>query len=155
MEAKKNNRLSVQTSIKAPIEKVWELWTNPEHIVKWNFASIDWHAPKANNELKKGGRFVFTMAAKDGSMSFDFSGIYTEVLKHKMIAYTMDDGRTARVLFASEGITTQITEQFDAETENTHELQVLGWQAILTNFRAYAESQNLSVIIGRKHLHLN
>lgn len=140
METNKKEIISVQVSVQAPVVIVWELWTDPKHICNWNFASDDWHAPKAVNDPKTGGRFVYTMAAKDGSMSFDFSGTYTQVIPHEVIAYTMDDGRIAKVQFMTEGQTTEIIEEFEAESVNSLELQEQGWQAILNNFKTYAES---------------
>lgn len=135
----KNNKITVQTSVAADINKVWSSWTLPEHITKWNFASDDWHCPAATNDLKAGGRFCATMAAKDGSMSFDFEGIYDEVIKHRKIAYSLSDGRQITVLFESEGDKTRVTETFDPENQNSMELQRAGWQSILDNFKAYTE----------------
>ncbi len=133
--------LTVDALINAPEEKVWELWTMPEHVMKWNNASDDWHTPAATNDLRKGGRFSYTMAAKDGSFSFDFGGVYDTVKKNQTIAYTMDDGRKAEVTFTKKGETTKVTEVFEAENENPIELQKGGWQAILNNFKKYAEAQ--------------
>ncbi len=131
--------ITVKTKVNAPAEKVWELWSKPEHIVKWNAASDDWHTPKAVNDLRVSGRFVSTMAAKDGSMSFDFSGTYTEVVENQRIAYTMDDGRKAKIDFKTNGGKTEITTVFDPENMNSRELQQGGWQSILNNFKKYAE----------------
>lgn len=131
--------ITVEALINAPIEKVWECWTAPEHIIQWNRASDDWHCPKAVNDLKVGGHFSFTMAAKDGSFSFDFEGNYDEVVENKRIAYTMSDGRKAEVTFKEDGNSTHIVETFDAENMNPFEMQRAGWQAILDNFKKYAE----------------
>ena len=137
-EPKPAKPITVKTTVNAPIEKVWEFWTTPEHIEKWNNASDDWHTPKAVNDLRLGGRFVFTMAARDGSFSFDFGGIYTEVTKNRHLSYTMDDGRKAKVTFKSTGEKTEITEDFEPENMNSREMQQAGWQAILDNFKRYA-----------------
>ncbi|MDI9340579.1 MAG: SRPBCC family protein [Sediminibacterium sp.] len=139
METKKT-KITVECVINAPLEKVWESRTLPQHIVNWNFASPDWHCPKAENDLREGGRFVSTMAAKDGSFSFDFSGHYTKVAPLKQIHYTMDDGRTSEVSFDSVNGQTKLTECFEAEQQNPEELQKQGWQAILNNFKAYTET---------------
>lgn len=133
-------KITVETSVKAPIEKVWNVWTTPEHIMQWNKASPDWHTPKAENDLRKGGKFVSRMEAKDGSFGFEFWGIYDEVDHLALISYTMGDGRKAEVSFSAEGNQTKITETFEAESENTIEMQKAGWQAILDNFKKYAES---------------
>lgn len=132
-------RITVSTLVDKPAAHVWERWTTPAHIMQWNAASDDWHCPKATNDLKAGGKFSSTMAARDGSFSFDFDGIYDDVQPNKRIAYTMADGRTCEILFAEEGGGTRVTESFDAETMNPVDMQRAGWQAILDRFKAHAE----------------
>ncbi len=132
--------ITVQTIVNVPIEKAWEYWTEPKHITKWNFASEDWASPSAENDLKPGGRFKIRMEAKDKCAGFDFGGTYNEVEHHSSISYSMDDGRKVSVTFESEDGKTKMTERFDPETENTEEIQRAGWQAILDNFKKYAES---------------
>ncbi len=132
--------ITVETLVSAPVEKVWEFWNEPKHIMNWAFASDDWEAPYADNDVRVGGTFKTTMAAKDGSTSFDFGGIYTVVDQLERIEYTMDDGRTVSVLFQKMGDTTKVTETFEMEDENSEELQRSGWQAILENFRKYTEA---------------
>lgn len=132
--------IKVQSTIKAPIEKIWQLWTSPEHITQWNNASEDWFTPYAENDLEIGGRFKFTMASKDGAMSFDFEGMYTDVINYSFIAYKLEDGRKINVSFEPQKKGVIITEKFDPETENTEALQQQGWQAILDNFKKYAEN---------------
>lgn len=131
--------ITVGVQVNAPVEKVWQLWTGPEHIVKWNSASDDWHTPRATNDLRVGGRFVSHMAAKDGSMGFDFGGTYTEVKTHQLIKYTMDDNRKATVTFTQNEKGVQVTVEFDAEAINPVEMQRGGWQAISDSFKKYAE----------------
>jgi len=131
--------ITVEATVAQPREKVWELWTLPEHITKWNNASDDWHTPVAENDLRTGGKFLSRMEAKDGSFGFDFGGIYDEVVDNEVIAYTMSDGRKVRVEFTSEGNQTKVTETFDPEGTNPVEMQRGGWQAILNNFKKYAE----------------
>lgn len=142
METMNKNAITVQTRIKAPVEKVWSCWTEPTHIVNWCAASDDWHAPFAQNDLREGGKFVTTMAARDNSTSFDFSGHYTSVERHKAMAYTLDDGRKVSVSFATEGAETLVTETFEPEATFPLEMQESGWQAILDNFKKYVESLN-------------
>ena len=132
--------ITVQSSIKAPVDKVWKLWTDPAHIIKWNNASPDWHTPRAENDLRVGGKFLSRMEARDGSMGFDFSGIYEKVDPLKNIAYVMEDGRKVDVTFSENGGFTEVIESFEAEEMNAIELQEAGWQSILDNFRKYAES---------------
>ena len=133
-------QITVETTVNAPIEKVWQAWTNPEDIMGWSFASDDWHTPHATNDLRVGGSFSSTMAAKDGSFSFDFEGIYDEVVPHETIAYSLADGRKVKILFTDNGDETLISETFDAENENPVEMQQAGWQAILNNFKKYVEN---------------
>ena len=132
--------ITVQTTMHAPIGKVWELWTLPEHITKWNAASEDWHTPVAENDLKLGGKFKYTMAAKDGSMRFDFVGTYSDIKEKELIAYTIADGRKVKVVFQVLRDEVEIIESFEPETENLEALQQQGWQAILDNFKKYVES---------------
>jgi len=132
-------QITVQTSVQAPVEKVWLFWSEPTHITQWNAASDEWHSPFAKNDLTPGGKFNIRMEAKDGSAGFDFEGIYHEVRTHEHIGYTMGDGRKVDVFFTSEGNNTRITEIFEAEQTNPIEMQRSGWQAILDNFRKYAE----------------
>jgi len=134
--------ITIESTIKAPVEKVWKFWSLPEHIIKWNNASDDWHTPRAENDLRKGGKFLSRMEAKDGSFGFDFGGVYDDVITNKLIAYTIGDGRKVRVDFASLGNETKIVTNFEAETVNSIELQRGGWQAILDNFKKYVESNS-------------
>ncbi len=139
-EGKTKVPITVTAEINAPVEKVWNTWTAPEHITKWCQASDDWHAPYADNDVKVGGTFKTTMAAKDGSFSFDFGGEYTEVTKNKSMSYTMGDGRTATILFGENNGKTIVKETFDAEGQNSLDMQRGGWQAILDNYKKYTES---------------
>ena len=133
-------KITVTCSVTATIEKVWNYWTTPQHIEQWNNASDDWHTPKTVNDIRVGGTFIFTMAAKDGSFSFDFGGTYTEVTENKSIKYTMEDGRTAAINFNSIGDAVEIVETFDAENQNPIDMQKGGWQTILNNFKKYVEN---------------
>ncbi len=132
--------ITVENTVNAPVEKVWALWTGPEHITQWNNASEDWHTTSATNDLRTGGQFSSRMEAKDGSFGFDFGGTYDEVKTNELIAYTLGDGRKVKITFAGTGDTTKVIETFEAETENPVELQRSGWQAILDNFKKYAET---------------
>lgn len=140
MATNKRTTITVNAHVNAPIDKVWEFWTLPKHIMNWNNASDDWHTPNATNDLKDGGKFSFRMEAKDGSFGFDFGGIYDKVKTNESIDYTLGDGRKVHILFEALGDTTVITENFEAEEVNSIELQLTGWQAILNNFKKYTES---------------
>ena len=132
--------ITVSTTVNAPIKKVWEYWTKPEHITRWNSASEDWHTPSATNDLKVGGSFSCRMEAKDGSMGFDFGGIYDAIRENEYIEYTLGDGRKVKVTFTAVENGTKLSESFDAETTNSREMQKTGWQSILENFKKYTES---------------
>lgn len=135
--------ITVQNTINASIEKVWELWTAPEHVMKWNNASEDWHTPFAENDLKVGGKFKYTMASTDGTMRFDFEGIYTNVVNPSLIEYEMADGRKVKIVFEKDAEGIKVIESFDPETVNPEEMQKNGWQAILDNFKKYVENSTL------------
>ncbi len=132
--------ITVETVVNAPMAKVWECWNEPTHIMNWAFASSDWEAPFAANDLRTDGKFKTTMAAKDKSFSFDFTGTYTNVIEHDTIEYTIDDGRKVQIKFKTNDGGVQITESFDPENENPEDMQRAGWQAILDNFKKYTES---------------
>lgn len=131
--------ITVETTVHAPAAKVWTCWTESTHIMQWNNASDDWHTPTATNDLREGGTFTCGMEAKDGSMGFDFGGTYSKVVPHEHIAYTMGDGRKVTVQFEDKGGETHITETFEAESQNSVDMQRGGWQAILDNFKKYTE----------------
>lgn len=131
--------ITVQVVINASIDDVWKKWTSPEHIVKWNNASDDWHTPWAKNDLRTGGTFVSRMEARDGSFGFDFEGIYDEVVTESLIVYHIADGRQVTVAFIQQKGKTKVTETFEAEAVHSAELQQQGWQSILNNFKKYCE----------------
>jgi uncharacterized protein YndB with AHSA1/START domain len=132
--------ITVSAKVNAPVQKVWDYWTKPEHITKWNAASPDWHTPRATNDLRTGGQFSCRMEARDGSMGFDFGGTYTEVRDQSYIEYNMGDGRNVKVNFTPSNGSTEVVESFEAEQTNSIEMQKTGWQAILDNFKNYTES---------------
>lgn len=132
--------ITVSTKVNGSLEKIWNHFTNPDHIICWNFASEDWHTPWAKNDLRVGGKFTSRMEAKDGSFGFDFEGIYTEVIPYKGYTYELEDGRKIVVTFEELEGNVIVREDFDAEDENTEERQQYGWQCILDNFKKYSES---------------
>ena len=132
--------ISIRSSINLDKSTVWKLWNNPEHIVNWNFAAPEWHCPSAESDFRVGGKFSYKMAARDESFSFDYSGVYNKIEETDFLAYTLDDGRKVVVEFVGSGELTQVNEQFEPENENALEMQQAGWQAILDNFKKYAET---------------
>ena len=139
METDNKETISVETTVHAPVEKVWEYWTEPQHITKWSFASDDWHAPNAENDLRVGGKFLTRLEAKDGSFGFDFNGVYDEVKINELISFTLGDGRKVTVTFIAQENNTKVIEAFEAEGTHSIEQQKAGWQAFLDNFKKYSE----------------
>lgn len=134
--------ITIGTTIYAPISSVWSHWTEIEHIKNWNFVSADWHCPQAENDVRIGGWFRYTMAAQDGSAEFDLEGQYLEVMRERFLEYRLRDGREVTVSFREMGEEeTEITQEFGVEGATPFEQQQAGWQAILDNFRAYVEAQ--------------
>jgi uncharacterized protein YndB with AHSA1/START domain len=140
METQEKTVLTVATTVNAPVEKVWEYWSSPEHITKWCTPTEEWHTPTAENDLRTGGKFSSRMEAKDGSMGFDFAGVYDEVRPNEYIEYTIGDGRKVEITFSINGNQTKVVENFEAESINPIEMQQGGWQAIIDNFKKYTES---------------
>src|SRR5690349_20291290 len=116
-------KITVETAVKAPLERVWQAWNNPEDIKRWNAASDDWHTPSSSVDLREGGTFCARMEAKDGSMGFDFAGTYTRVVTGKLIEYRLGDERQVSVEFRQEPGRVVVRETFDAERQNPPEMQ--------------------------------
>jgi uncharacterized protein YndB with AHSA1/START domain len=134
-----SSKITVETHVNAPIEKVWSAYTSPEDIKQWNAASDDWHTTAASVDLREGGAFSSRMEAKDGSMGFDFAGTYTKIIPHERIEYALGDRAVVVEFIAGEqGITVRVT--FDAETTFSIEQQRDGWQAILNNFAKHTHT---------------
>lgn len=140
MTTTEKTQIAVETTVNVPVEKAWKVFTTPDDITKWNNASDDWHSPKAENDLRAGGKFTYRMEAKDGSFGFDFGGVYDEVKTNELIVYTIGDGRKVEVTFTGDGNETTIVETFEAEGTHSIEMQRGGWQAILNNFKKYTEA---------------
>lgn len=132
-------KISIETLVKAPVDKVWRAYTTPSDIKQWNAASADWHTTQSSVDLRVGGAFTSRMEAKDGSFGFDFAGTYTRIEPNELLEFTFGD-RAASVAFLSgaNGVTVRVV--FDAETEYPIEQQREGWQAILNNFAKYVEA---------------
>lgn len=137
-------KITISTTIAAPIDKVWRAYTTPEDITGWNFASDDWCCPSAEVDLRVGGRHKARMEARDGSFGFDFDAVYEEVASPHAITLAMTDGRKARTTFEAQGSSTKVTTVFDAEGQNSIDMQRNGWQAILTNFKTYVEANHVT-----------
>lgn len=139
----KGTKITIETTINADADKVWEFYTQPKHITKWNFASDDWHCPKAENDMKIGGTYSAQMEAKDGSFGFDFKAIYDEITPFEKIVYTIEDGRKVITTFEDLNGKTNVSTIFEAENQNPVDMQKAGWQAILNNFKRYVETSNM------------
>jgi uncharacterized protein YndB with AHSA1/START domain len=132
--------ITVETTVNAGIEKVWNAWTRPEHIKEWNAASDDWHTTAAEVDLKVGGKFMLRMEAKDGSTGFDFRGTYEKIIEEEAIEYSLEDGRRVSITFVAHGDGVRVRETFDAEEDHSPEAQKRGWQSILDRFKKYVET---------------
>tara|TARA_B100001109_G_C18857573_1_gene472411 strand:- start:2385 stop:2795 length:411 start_codon:yes stop_codon:yes gene_type:complete len=132
--------VTIEVTVNAPIHIVWDAWTNEKHIVNWNFASDDWHCPGAKNPLQVGATFSWRMEAKDGSMGFDFQGVYDKIETNKLLEYHLEDNRKVKVEFEETDGQVRLLESFETEDQNSAELQKNGWQAILNHFKHYTES---------------
>lgn len=132
-------KITIQAVVAADRQKVWDRYTQPEHITKWNFATDTWHCPAASNDMRVGGKYLARMEAKDGSFAFDFEAVYNEIVDGEKFTYTMPDNREIQVTFEQTDDKTLVTVTFDPENENPVDLQRSGWQSILDNFRKYAE----------------
>lgn len=141
MEERKE--IMIQCLLTTPVEKVWKLWTEPEHIKNWNFASDDWYCPNATNDLKVNGKFSYTMASKDNKTTFDFNGNYLEIIPEKLIKYEIENGRKVTIVFSKQGFETEIIEKFEADNKHTVEDQQAGWNAILENFKKYCNNPEI------------
>ena len=135
-------KIEIESKINAKLDQVWEYWTKPEHITKWNKASEDWLCPNAENDLKEGGKFKYRMESEDGKVGFDFAGTYKEVKEKEKLTYELEDGRNAEVTFSEEDGNVMIKETLDTEGENPVEQQEQGWKSILQSFKAYTEEQS-------------
>ena len=138
-----SKKIYVEVLIQAPLETVWECWTQPEHIIRWNQATTEWHCPRASIDLRPGGHFVYRMEARDGSIGFDFGGTFLEVVPMERISFRLNDSREVTIQFTQQGKQSHILEAFDPEQINPHELQLAGWHAILVSFKKHAEAQQL------------
>lgn len=156
-------QLSVSTIIQAPKEQVWEYLWDPEHIVHWSFASNDWYCPQAIwNKPQVWEMFSNTFSAKDGSFSFDFTWKYDEVVEYEILKYTLwemkdyfiDAWRKVEVHLKETASGVEITQIFDTEDENPHDMQIAGWKAILENFKKYVETGE-KVLFIKKSVVLN
>ena len=134
-------KITVETLVNAPVERVWDAWSNPEDIKQWNTPHDDWHTTHSTVDLREGGAFLSRMEAKDGSAGFDFEGTYTRVVPHEAIEYRMSDGREVQVEFDERDDGVLVSTTFDAETENPPEMQRQGWQAIQDNFGRHVEAK--------------
>lgn len=140
METTANTIITVEATVNIPVEKAWDVFTNTKHITQWNHASDDWHSPSAENDLRPGGTFSYRMEAKDGSFGFDFGGTFVDVKPNELLSYSIGDGRKVENVFTRVGNATKVSVTFEAENQNPVEMQRGGWQAIMDNYKKYAES---------------
>lgn len=137
-----SEKIAISALIDAGIKKVWECYTQPEHIVHWNFASDDWMCPSATNDLRVGGTYKARMEAKDGSFGFDFEAVYDEIIPDQKIAYSLGDARKVIIQFTPSADQTRVDSEFDSEDQNPLDMQRQGWQSILDNFKKHTEQNS-------------
>ncbi len=135
-------KITVEAEIAGPLKEVWDAWVTADHITKWNFAIDEWCCPRAEIDLRDGGRFKYRMEAKDGSAGFDFEGVFTKVAPQQSLHFELGDDRLVTIEFMQTANGTRVAETFEAEDENSAEQQKQGWQSILNNFKKYVEIQN-------------
>lgn len=135
-------QISIETEVKATPAQVWDAWVTPEDITRWNFAIDEWCCPSAEINFEVGGAFKYRMAAKDGSMAFDFEGTFIKVIPQNAIHFALGDNRVVTVEFIETATGVRVVETFDAEDEHSAEMQKQGWQSILNNFKKHVESKN-------------
>ena len=133
-------KIKIKVIVKASIQKAWEYWNNADHIIHWNFADPSWHCPSASNDLRPGGKFSYRMEARDGSMGFDFYGEYKEVANPYSVEFEMGDGRMVWITFTEENGQTIVEQTFEAEDQNSIEMQKQGWKMIMNNYKNYTEN---------------
>jgi uncharacterized protein YndB with AHSA1/START domain len=134
-----NNPIEISTEVFVPVSTAWEFWCNPKHVMGWNFAADTWHCPRAENELEEGKQFNDELAARDGSITFDFIGTFDRIIPEELLQITLGDGRKMEVHFEATEQGCKVLERFEPESENSREMQEMGWQAILNNFKSYTE----------------
>lgn len=134
------NEIQISAAINSTIKNVWKHFIQEDSIIKWSFASEDWHCPSAKNDFSEGGKFSYHMAAKDGSFAFDMKGKFDKIIEGKKIDYSLEDGRKVSTEFIQLGDQIKVIQTFEAENKNSKVMQKAGWQAILNNFKTFVET---------------
>lgn len=134
-------KITIDAHVDQPRAQVWRYYVTPDDITGWNFADPSWCCPNAAVDLRVGGRYLARMEARDQSVGFDFGGTYHRIEPQHLLEFHLDDGRVVEVIFEDHGTGTKVTTRFDPETQNPIDMQRAGWQAILDNFKRYAEGQ--------------
>ena len=135
-------QITIEAEVAAPPSVVWDAWVTPAHITQWNFAIDAWCCPRAEIDLRVGGRFKYRMEAKDGSVGFDFEGVFTKLAPQQSLHFALGDDRLVTIEFMQTAHGTRVAETFEAEDENSAEQQKQGWQSILNNFKKHVEARN-------------
>lgn len=132
-------RIVVNILVQKPVEAVWKTWTTPQDIMQWNIPFANWHCPEVMNDVRDGGKFCFTMQAKDGKEGFDHAGVYDRVIPYELIAYTQEDGRKSTIEFQQIDQNTIVRESFEPEKLVPVDVQQQFCQSVLQRFKEYAE----------------
>lgn len=104
--------LTIRKTLDAPVELVWEAWTQTEHIVKW-WAPNGMDVKVVKHQFKVGGEWKYTMLMPDGN-EFISEGVYSEIVQLKKIITSanfrpMTEGVEMRSLFEKDGDKTHFT----------------------------------------------
>jgi len=134
--------VTVSVLVQATAERAWKAFTSPESITQWNFASPDWHCPRAESDLREGGAFSYRMEARDGSFGFDFAGRFLKVSPPMELRYSLGPEREVVVRLNPEGKQTRVSQSFTPEATHPLEQQQAGWQSILDNYKKHVEATN-------------
>jgi uncharacterized protein YndB with AHSA1/START domain len=77
----------IERTFDAPIDIIWQLWTQPEHFKHW-YGPKDFTVPVAQMDVRVGGKRLLCMEAPDGNMKMWLTGEYTEVTPINRLVYT-------------------------------------------------------------------
>ncbi|HEX3074892.1 MAG TPA: SRPBCC domain-containing protein [Ignavibacteriales bacterium] len=107
--------MSVTKTLSAPVNKVWEVWTNPEHIVNWWGPNGFTSAIHAMN-VTPGGEWRLTMYGPDGKSYVNRSMFINIEPMEKIVFHHFNPNYLATVTFQAKGNETVMewTNQFES-----------------------------------------
>jgi len=87
MQTTDNAKITIETTINSPIEKVWNAWTDATLAINWFGSDPNGKGLRANLDVRKGGRFEVTFKDSDQT-EHTCSGVYAEVLEPGKLSFT-------------------------------------------------------------------